>query len=225
MPTFKFWQPKGEENLLRSLSAWDSVSLSSGGITPPRVYEWLPLDPNLSSATSLTVTWGWFLEAASVLLWVSHGSAVPVFVSLLFLQLSPSICPQTYLTLQVPAREKVKSPSSVPSARPLTLPPLFFPDRPGSQLLFLTHLPCAQRIWLHCQNVTMTKTTLKRVRHQQYLQNLRLPRRQVGAVCTVAKTSKNNLEFHKRSLNRERRTPFHTGPVSTHPGLKGGGRP
>lgn len=119
-----------------------------------------------------------------------------------------------------PCLGKGENPSSVSSAHPLTLLPLFFPDRPGSQLLFLTHLPCAQRIWLHCQNVTMTKTTLKRVRHQQYLQTSDSCR-QVGAVCTVAKTSKDNLEFHKRSVNRERRTPFHTGPVSTHPGLKG----
>lgn len=39
-------------------------------------------------------------------------------------------------------------------------------------------------------------------------------------MCTVAKTSKDNLEFHKRSMNRAKDSVSHR-PCSTHPGLKG----
>lgn len=117
MPTFKFWQPKDEENLLWSLSAWDRVSLSSVGITPQECMSGFlltqisPVPPHLR----LPGNDSWRLPLC--FLWVSHGS----FVSLLFLQLSPSICPHTYVTLQAPAWEKVK----IPALSPLLTPWLF----------------------------------------------------------------------------------------------------
>lgn len=144
---------------------------------------------------------------------VSHGSAVPVFVTLLIpatltFNLSPHLVGPPGPCL---GKDKESQLCLLCSLLGSWLLPLFFLDRPGSQLLFLTQLPCAQRMRLHCQNVTVSRTTLKRVQQQQYFQNLRLSR-----LCTASKTSKDNLEFCKRSVNREQRTLCFTQLLSAH---------
>lgn len=98
-----------------------SISLSSIGITPQGCMSGFlltqisPVLPHLHLPGN--DSWGPPLSFS----WVSHGSAVPVFMSLLLLQLFPSICLHTQLALQASAWEEMR----IPALSPLLAPWLF----------------------------------------------------------------------------------------------------